>query len=176
MTPKGELAPPEFGFSTSSAPTGGPREAPLTWEAMRQVGAGFWLTDHQVILTLLKPGCYCEIAQYILRFNAVLKSCNHSRTQYHRNNRTVTHSAQQMTLSHRHDSCPHYVALQHVCCLLLADCNATYGDSQPMTQSCLNDYKAWHAGYGLLPAFYYYDHYHYFVLVSSPLPLLSLLL
>ncbi|KAA6424834.1 MAG: hypothetical protein FRX49_05008 [Trebouxia sp. A1-2] len=50
VTPKGELAPPEFGFSTSSAPTGGPREAPLTWEAMRQVGAGFWLTDHQVVL------------------------------------------------------------------------------------------------------------------------------
>ncbi len=52
VTPKGELAPPEFGFSTSSAPTGGPREAPLTWEAMRQVGAGFWLTDHQVLLSL----------------------------------------------------------------------------------------------------------------------------
>ena len=53
VTPKGELAQPEFGFSTSSAPTGGPREAsPLSWEAMRQVGAGFWLTDHQVLLTL----------------------------------------------------------------------------------------------------------------------------
>ncbi|KAL0048506.1 hypothetical protein WJX82_004799 [Trebouxia sp. C0006] len=50
VTPKGELAPPEFGFSTSSAPTGGLWEAPLTWEAMRQVGAGFWLTDHQVVL------------------------------------------------------------------------------------------------------------------------------
>ena len=52
VTPKGELAPPEFGFSTSSAPTGTPREAPLSWEAMRQVGAGFWLTDHQVLLIL----------------------------------------------------------------------------------------------------------------------------
>ncbi|KAL0019249.1 hypothetical protein WJX77_001067 [Trebouxia sp. C0004] len=50
VTLKGELAPPEFGFSTSSASTGGPREAPLTWEAMRQVGAGFWLTDPQVVL------------------------------------------------------------------------------------------------------------------------------
>ena len=57
VTPQGELAPPEFGFSTRSAPTGGPREAPLTWEAMRQVGAGFWLTDHQVLLSLPDIAC-----------------------------------------------------------------------------------------------------------------------
>lgn len=44
---EGELAP-EFGFATSSASAGAAREAPLTWAAMRQVGAGFWLTDHQV--------------------------------------------------------------------------------------------------------------------------------
>ena len=44
---EGEVAP-EFGFATSSASSGAAREVPLTWGAMRQVGAGFWLTDHQV--------------------------------------------------------------------------------------------------------------------------------
>lgn len=43
------VAPPEFGFS--SAPTTGDKQNTLlTWQAMRQVGAGFWLTDSQVCL------------------------------------------------------------------------------------------------------------------------------
>lgn len=49
---EGGLAPPEFGFATSS-PSAVPQTArglSLTWEAMRQVGAGFWLTDQQVML------------------------------------------------------------------------------------------------------------------------------
>lgn len=49
---EGGLAPPEFGFATSnpSATPGAARGSALTWEAMRQVGAGFWLTDQQVRL------------------------------------------------------------------------------------------------------------------------------
>lgn len=43
---EGGLAPPEFGFS--SGPAGGGQQDLLSWQAMRQVGAGFWLTDSQV--------------------------------------------------------------------------------------------------------------------------------
>lgn len=52
VSEEGGLAPPEFGFATSnpSATPGAARGSPLTWEAMRQVGAGFWLTDQQVRL------------------------------------------------------------------------------------------------------------------------------
>lgn len=44
------LAAPEFGFTTgnpSSCPQARGGSA-LSWAAMRQVGAGFWLTDQQV--------------------------------------------------------------------------------------------------------------------------------
>ena len=44
---EGGLAPPEFGFSSGPA-GGGQQDMLLSWQAMRQVGAGFWLTDSQV--------------------------------------------------------------------------------------------------------------------------------
>lgn len=52
MDKEGGLAPPEFGFATSnpSAVPQAARGSNLTWEAMRHVGAGFWLTDQQVML------------------------------------------------------------------------------------------------------------------------------
>ena len=49
----GQAAAPEFGFSSTPQP-GAQQQAALSWQAMCQVGAGFWLTDPQVSNTCFK--------------------------------------------------------------------------------------------------------------------------
>ena len=60
---EGGLAPPEFGFATSnpSAVRQAARGSNLTWEAMRHVGAGFWLTDQQVMLLHTHTATSCNL-------------------------------------------------------------------------------------------------------------------
>lgn len=54
-----DMAPPEFGFS--SGPSVGKEAATLSWQAMRQVGAGFWLTDPQVRSLCTAPCVTCGL-------------------------------------------------------------------------------------------------------------------
>ena len=59
---EGEAAAPEFGFDTGRAAQGVPTDPPLTWAAMRRVGAGFWLTNRQVSRLLL---LMCRCVQFM---------------------------------------------------------------------------------------------------------------
>ena len=53
-----QVAAPEFGFSTGSAAgSGAQKPALLSWQAIRHVGAGFWLTDPLVCLPPVMPCC-----------------------------------------------------------------------------------------------------------------------
>lgn len=61
----GQAAAPEFGFS-SAPQAGAQQETALSWQAIRQVGAGFWLTDPQVIITCLRIGTsFVNMVHYV---------------------------------------------------------------------------------------------------------------